>query len=47
VQATLEAHDTPDRGLFVAAAGLGVLCTVQLVPFQRSANLTLTPELSK
>ena len=45
VQAVLDGHDTLERLLPVARAGLGMLCTVQLVPSQRSANLTKTPEL--
>jgi hypothetical protein len=39
VQALGELHDTPDRELSLAPAGLGVFCRAQLVPFQVSANV--------
>ena len=45
VQAVLEVHDTPPRLLPVVPVGLGVVWIDQLVPFQRSANVTLVPEL--
>ena len=45
VHAVREAHDTPTRLISPAApiAGLGVGCTVQLVPFHRSANDSSLP----
>src|SRR5215469_10289090 len=39
-------HDTPNRLLHTAPAGLGVRCAVQRVPFQRSANTSSVPNLS-
>jgi hypothetical protein len=32
-------HDTAAKALSVAPLGLGVVCTVQAVPFHTSANL--------
>jgi hypothetical protein len=36
VHAFAAVHDTPDRSK--TPTGLGIVCTVQLVPFQRSAS---------
>jgi len=41
-----DAHDTPEKPLPCAPAGFGVGCTAQEEPFQRSASVTPTPELS-
>jgi hypothetical protein len=38
VHAVADAHDTPFNKVNVAPAGLGMDCTAQLVPFQRSAK---------
>lgn len=43
MHADAEAHDTPLRKLPVAPLGLGVDWTVQDVPSQRSASVTLEP----
>jgi hypothetical protein len=40
VQAAAELHDTPPRLLSMAPLGSGMVCTVQEVPFQISANIT-------
>ena len=40
VQALADTHDTPYKRLPSAPAGLGVLWIVQLLPLQRSTNLT-------
>jgi hypothetical protein len=45
VHALAELHDTPDSRLDGAPAGLGVVWTLQLDPFQRSANVTCVPLL--
>jgi hypothetical protein len=39
-------HDTPDRLLLVAPAGIGTGWIDQLLPFQRSANVSV-PALSE
>ena len=46
MQAVADVHDTPLRTLRPAPAGLGVAWTDQLVPSQRSASVSLLPELS-
>jgi hypothetical protein len=46
VQADDDVHETPNRTLECAPDGFGVGCTAQAVPFQRSASVTPTPELS-
>jgi hypothetical protein len=38
-------HDTPASELTLAPAGVAVVWTVQLVPFQSSANITTAPKL--
>jgi hypothetical protein len=45
VQADAELHDTASRSLEMAPDGLGVVCTVQDVPFHDSANVNSVPEL--
>ena len=41
--AVADAHDTPLRSLFSPPVGLGVLWIDQLLPFQRSANVSAGP----
>ena len=41
VQAVADAHDTPFSMLFDPPAGLGVVWIDHLVPFQRSASVTV------
>jgi hypothetical protein len=41
VQAVAEVHDSPLRTAIVGLAGFGVDWIDQLVPFQRSANVTI------
>ena len=43
VQTASEVHDTPLRTAIVGLAGFGVYCRDQVVPFQRSANVTIGP----
>jgi hypothetical protein len=43
VQAFAAVQDTPSRELRVAPGGLGVVCTVQLVPSQCSASVATPP----
>jgi hypothetical protein len=45
VQALGDVQDTPSRELLSAPAGLGVDWIAQLVPSQRSANVTTSPPL--
>jgi hypothetical protein len=45
VHAVAELHDTAYRKLEMAPDGLGVVCTVQEVPFHTSANVMSAPEL--
>jgi hypothetical protein len=45
VQLEAEEHDTSFRTLKVALAGLGVRCSIQELPFQRSASVTSLPAL--
>jgi len=40
-----DAHDTPLRTILVPAAGFGVAWIVQMLPLQRSANVTSLPLL--
>jgi hypothetical protein len=40
MHAVADAHDTPFKVLIGEPVGLGVDCTAQLVPIQRSANVT-------
>jgi hypothetical protein len=42
MQAFAVRHDTETSELLVAPAGFGVLCMVQLVPFQLSASVRVT-----
>jgi hypothetical protein len=44
VHAVTDVHATPIKRPDVDPVGLGVDCTAQLVPFHRSANVTV-PEL--
>jgi hypothetical protein len=46
VHAVADVQDTLIRKLLAAPRGLGVGCTVQLVPFQRSARVTIAPPRS-
>ena len=34
----MDAHDTPVKALCAVPGGVGVRCTVQVLPFQRSAS---------
>ena len=43
VQAVLDGHDTPNRRLLVVPVMVGVRCSAQRVPFQRSAKVTPAP----
>ena len=43
VQEVLDAHDTPASSTVDAPAGLGLACTVQLVPSQASTNESSGP----
>jgi hypothetical protein len=45
VQALADVHDTAYSALLVAPAGAGVGWITQLVPSQRSANITVVPAL--
>jgi hypothetical protein len=45
-QAVDDVHAIPERKLNCAPDRFGVGCTVQVVPFQRSASVTSTPALS-
>lgn len=45
VHAPLVEHATAARELDVAPLGLGVLCTAQLVPFQRSTSVSWSDPL--
>ena len=45
MQALADVHDTPPSTLRVAPAGFGVGWITQLVPFQRSAKVTVVPAL--
>src|SRR6266566_7753804 len=45
VHRVVEGQATPRSRLLVAPLGLGVDWTAQLLPFQRSASVTITPEL--
>jgi hypothetical protein len=45
-QAVDDVHAIPERKLNCAPDGLGVGCRVQVAPFQDSASVTFTPELS-
>jgi hypothetical protein len=40
-----DAHETPQRLLFVAPLGFGVVWIDHEVPFHRSASVTVVPEL--
>src|SRR3954452_5297787 len=46
MQSVALAQEIPSRWLDLAPLGLGVGCTTQLVPFQRSARVTSVPEPS-
>ena len=46
MQALEDVHAIPERKLDCAPSGFDVGCTVQVAPFQRSASVTSTPELS-
>jgi hypothetical protein len=45
-QLVLDGQRIPDSSLDIAPLGLGVVCLVHDVPFERSARVTWTPELS-
>jgi hypothetical protein len=45
VHADRDAHETPNRTLDLACAGFGVRSIDQLMPFQRSASVTVMPDL--
>jgi hypothetical protein len=43
VQALADVHDTPKNLVIMEPAGLGVVSTLQLLPFQASANVREVP----
>jgi hypothetical protein len=47
VQALADVHDTPDRTVFDAPAGLGVVWIDHLLPSQRSASVTVVVPLEE